>query len=265
MERNSGAFPGTKKAGDIVSALLSRNKSAPPLYFSRGHSAFLLMLLFAAILHAEPPEHKIIISQDTVFSDHFFIPENRTCIIKPGVKILFDDYRKIIVCGLLIAQGKPDAPIHFSCVDRPRGSTGSPCWTGFVIYGEKADALLRHCRIEGAYKNIIWEANPVFDSCEFAGNHYALYCIKKAAPHVKNCTIYRNVYGVVSDFAAPLLLNNLITENTVGVYLQLSAELVAGKNIIEKNDTNIRTEQCLGPTKKPLSLHYLWELMRELY
>ncbi|MBD3321554.1 MAG: hypothetical protein GF350_10720 [Chitinivibrionales bacterium] len=224
-----------------------------------------LILFIYLAFHTRAADQKVAIQKDTVFTDHFYIPENTTCTIKPGVTVSFDAYRKIIVKGLLIAQGTPDKPIRFTCIDRPRGSTESPCWTGFVIYGKKAHALFRHCRIEGAYKNIIWESNPVFDSCEFAGNHYAVYCIKNAVPHIKHCKFYLNVYGAVSDFAAPMLLDNLITENTVGVYLQLSAELIAGKNIIEKNETNIRTEQCLGPTKKPLSLQYLWKLMRELY
>ena len=213
----------------------------------------------------EPIDVKMTIDRDTTVSDHIFVPENTTLTIKPGVTIRFAEYRKLLVKGMLIAQGADKAPILITGADRAYGSTGHPRWDGLVIYGARAHALLSHVRIEGAYKNLVWEANPVFESCEFVGNHYALYCIKRAAPHVEKCRIFRNVYGIVADYATPLLLDNVITENTIGVYLQLSTDLVAGKNTIKGNTTDLKTEQCLGPTKEPTSLQQMWELMRQIY
>ncbi|MBD3422428.1 MAG: hypothetical protein GF398_20125 [Chitinivibrionales bacterium] len=229
------------------------------------HYAIVSLILVVTASNLFARKKEIVFARDTTVAEHILVPKNSTCIFKPGITIRFCEYRKIVVKGLLIAEGTRKQPIRITCVQRPRGSTDKPCWNGLVIYGEKAHASLKHCRIEGAYKNLVWQARPVFDSCEFAGNHYALYCINKAVPHVNNSSFYRNVYGVVSDYASPLLLDNNITENVVGVYMQLSAQLVAGKNVIANNKTNVRTEQCLGPNNEILSLQYLWDLMREIY
>jgi hypothetical protein len=220
------------------------------------------ILLLAAIAFAGSRD--MLFDRDTIVSHHIYVPESTTCTINPGVSIKFTGYWKFVVKGLLIARGTAEKPVLITCEDRPRGAMGQPCWNGLVIYGKKAQALLSHCIIEGAYKNIIWESAPVFDSCEFAGNHYALYCIK-STPHIKACLIHRNVYGITSDYATPLLLGNTVTENTFGVYLQLDTKLIAGKNIIANNKTDIRTEQCLGATKNDMALQRMWDFMRELY
>jgi parallel beta-helix repeat protein len=169
------------------------------------------------------------------------------------------------VRGVFIAEGTKRKPIVFTCAGRPRGATDGACWQGFEIIGSKANALVRHCRFEGAYRNLIWEAKPVFDSCEFTGNHYALYCTKNSTAHIKNCTIYQNRYGIVADFASPLILDNTITDNSVGVYLQLSSRLIAGRNIIRGNKTDVRREDAFGDNNDAMSAKYLWDLMRQLY
>jgi parallel beta-helix repeat protein len=225
------------------------------------------LLTLCALLPAlaAAAETRIFIKRDTVVSATILVPESTTMTIAPGVRIEFAAFEKFVVMGLLIAQGTADKPIVITCSGRPRGSAAPPCWHGLVIYGPKAHALFTYCRIEGAYKNVVWESRPVFELCEFTGNHYALYCLKKASPHVKNCRIYRNAYGVVSDFSSPILLDNVITENLIGVQLQLSGQAIAGKNTITGNRTDVRTERCLDQATDPLSLQYLWDVMRELY
>ena len=207
----------------------------------------------------------VIFSRDTVVSNNIEVPENATYTIKPGVTVQFSDYCKIVVHGLLIAEGAGNRPITFTCLGRPRGSIEAPCWYGLMIMGKNSHGLFRHCRWEGAYRNLIWESNPVFDSCEFVGNHCGLYCTKKAMPHVKGCKFYRNVYGIVADFANPLLLDNVISDNTIGVYLQIGLQFVSGKNIIAHNRTDVRAEPGLKGDTGTSAMRNLWELMNELY
>jgi parallel beta-helix repeat protein len=220
-------------------------------------------LLFITAALAGPPAW--IIERDTTLDASVEITPTGVCEIRPGVTVRFDGYQRVTIRGVFIAQGTRDKPIVFTCTGRIRGSQDKPCWQGFEIIGKNSNAMFRHCRWEGAYRNLVWDSNPVFDSCEFVGNHFALYCTKKSAAHIKNCSIYRNRYGIVADFASPLVLDNVVTENTVGIYLQLSSRLIAGRNIITGNRTDIRSEECFGDNKDALSSKYLWDLMRQLY
>jgi parallel beta-helix repeat protein len=223
--------------------------------------AALLILALPACAKKE----SFTISRDTLLQSNFVVPESVTCTIKPGTTVQFSGYYKFVVHGLLIARGTANEPITFTCAGRSHGAVASPCWYGIVIMGKEAGAYLRNCRFEGMYQCLVWESSPVFDSCEFVGNHYALYCTKKASPHLKNCRFYRNVYGVVADFGMPVLVDNVITDNTIGVCLEIGSQPIAGPNTIFGNKTNIRSETALKGDTAGFSIQGLWELMNELY
>ena len=210
-------------------------------------------------------ETQIVFPSDTVITGNVDIPAGTTCIIKPGSRLLFEGYVGFTVRGLLIAEGTSTKPIIFSAVDRPTGSRDEPAWRGVEIIGKEANGQFRHCRFEGAYRNLVWESSPLFDSCEFSGNHWGLYCAKKAAPHVSHSLIHRNTYGIAADFSYPLLLDNTITENIIGLYLQLCSEAIAGKNTISGNQTNIQAENAFGKNPGTTSLQGMWDLMQQLY
>ncbi len=229
------------------------------------HNILLICMFFCAVQGFAAGTVKIEITADTVFQQDVEIPFGTTLVIAPGVRILFEGYRTLRISGLVIAEGTSDKQIIFSSVDRARGSRETPAWKGIEIVGKQAHGVFRHCRFEGAFRNLVWESNPSFDSCEFAGNHYGLYCTKKAAPPVKNCRFYRNTYGIAADFASPLLSGNVITENNVGLQLQLSASVLAGKNIISGNLKDINTEDALGPNQNSMSMQKMWDIMRQLY
>lgn len=224
---------------------------------------FSVILLSVSLAFAK--SESFAISKDTVISTTIEVPENTTWILKPGITIKFSGYCKFIVRGQLIAHGSAEAPILFTCVGRPRGAIQPPCWYGLLVMGKKTNASFRHCRFEGAYRNLAWESSPSFDSCEFAGNHFGLYCTKKASPHVQRCQFYRNVYAIVADFATPLLLGNVVTDNTIGVLIQVGSQPIAGPNTIFGNRTDVKSEQCLKGDSTAFSMRYLWELMNELY
>jgi parallel beta-helix repeat protein len=69
----------------------------------------------------------------------------------------------------------------------------------------------------------------------------------------------------MADYANPMLLDNVITDNTVGVYLQTGAKLMAGKNMISGNQTNVKAESCLKGDTTASSVRDLWEVMNQLY
>ena len=113
--------------------------------------------------------------------------------------------------------------------------------------------------------NCVWESSPVFDSCEFAGNHYALYSTRGAIPHITGCRIYRNVYGIVADFSSPLLLGNTITENRIGLFLERGSAALAAKNTIQNNQTDISSQESMGDNSSSLEMFKMWDMMRQLY
>ena len=132
----------------------------------------------------------MLFSGDTSLTGDVTVPDSATCIINPGARIKFASYSRFAVFGLLIAEGTPLAPIIFSGDPSSGISYQRTSWRGLEIIGAKAQARFTHCRIEGAYRNLIWESSPAFDSCMFSLNHYAIYCAKQAAPAIRNCSFF---------------------------------------------------------------------------
>lgn len=227
-------------------------------------------LFFVAVHHVSaltfnPKQNKYVLESETVITYSVIISEGKTLVVKPGVRVLFDGYHSLTIKGLIIAEGTEDKPIIFTAVDRPSGSNEPPQWKGIEISGKKATGRFKNCRFEGAYRNLAWSADPSFDSCDFIGNHYGLYCADKAAPHIRSCRFIRNVYGIAIDYAFPLLADNTITENRIGLYLQLCSETIANRNTIALNGTDIRSENAFGNNPASLSLQKMWDMMQQLY
>lgn len=225
---------------------------------------FCIISLFS-ITNIFAKDEPVVFERDTLLTEDLVVEKGKTCIIKAGVKIIFKGYNAIIVRGLLMIEGTKELPVLITREDRARGELNWPGWKGFDIRGEEADAVIKNCRIEGAYRNIIYGTRPVLDSCEFVGNHSAIHCSGKAAPHIKNCRIYRNKYGLYVDHSTPIMLDNVITDNVIGVYTQMNSSMVAGRNIIEGNETDFSSEESLGENKDLGSLRKIWDIMRELY
>jgi parallel beta-helix repeat protein len=230
----------------------------------------LLLITFVAAVSASAltfneKKSRYVLDSNLVVTYGIVIPVGKTLIIKPGVKVLFDGYHSLTVLGLIIAEGTAEKPIIFTAIDRPSGSREPPQWKGIEIVGKRAAGQFKQCRFEGAYRNLAWQSSPVFDSCDFAGNLYGLYCADKAAPHVSNCRFFRNTYGIAVDYAFPLLADNMITENRIGIYLQLCSEAIANKNSITRNETDIKSENALGKNPSSFSLQKMWDLMQQLY
>ena len=208
---------------------------------------------------------RVHITCDTIIGSDLEIPVGNTLIISPGVKIQFEGYRTVVVAGGIFIEGTRDKPVVFTSVERTRGLRQKSSWKGVEIVGKEAHGVVRHCRFEGAFRNLIWEANLQFDSCQFSKSHYGLYCTRKASPVIKHCTFFQNNCGVVINNASPQLVGNTITENSIGLHLQLSSRALAEGNRIAGNGTDIKSEEGFGKDQHPLSMQYLWGLLQEFF
>jgi hypothetical protein len=225
----------------------------------------LLMCVTIVLAKKSDDTSSFIISTDTILKNDLIISYGKTLVIKEGVTVRLDGYRSIVISGLLLASGTDLKPIVFTSVDRARGSAERPTWNGIEIRGKDAHARLRHCRFEGAFRNLVWEANAVFDSCKFAGNHYGVYAAKKAVPQIENCIFYRNTYAVASDFASPIIAGNTFTNNVIGIYQQLGSSAYVTRNVFSANQTDIKSEESLGKNNSMLSTQHLWDVMRQCF
>jgi len=206
-----------------------------------------------------------VFSRDTVMAMDIIVDTAQTCQVMPGVTIRFAGYNQFIVRGLLIAEATAEKPIRITAAYRPYGATERPGWQGLSVVGRKAHARLRHVRIEGAFTNGFWESSGIMDSCVIVGNYRGVYCGRSSSPHLKGCHIYRNIFGVVINLGVPLLLDNRISENTVGVHIENGSETITGRNEIRFNAEDFRVNQALRKTDTVMPVQQLWDLMRSLY
>ena len=211
------------------------------------------------------PVKKLVIAKDTVITADLIIPEGTICEIKPGVHVTVDGYFTVTVRGLLIAVGTKVAPIVFSPISQEGRLPSDPVWKGVEVIGKSAQAQFKYCKFKAAYRHLVWEAGPTYDSCEFSGNHYGLYCAKKAFPKINSCRFFKNTYGIVLDLASPIMQGNSITENVIGLNLQLASETFSGNNFILNNTTNVHSETAYGGDTARAKLQNLWKVMQQLY
>jgi parallel beta-helix repeat protein len=62
-----------------------------------------------------------------------------------------------------------------------------------------------------------------------------------------------------------MILDNIITDNVIGIMMMRSSRLIAGRNTIFGNKQDIRSEESFGKNYDAVSLKYIWDLMNQLY
>jgi len=225
-----------------------------------------LLIMWSVTFSDDLLRKEIVIDKDTVMTATFFIDDSTTCIIKPGTSIKCAPHQRFIVKGVIIAEATALEPIVFSHTGIEKGVSRNAQWKGIEIIGENAHGVFRHCVFQGAFKNLIWESSPTFDSCTFKFNHYGLYCSKKARVNISGCTFMYNTYGIVSDNAQPLIVHSSISYNDIGLMLQLHGSMIKSKNrIIHNKKKDIYHEKSLGENQDELSSHKIWQVMNQLY
>lgn len=145
------------------------------------------------------------------------IPFGITLSIEPGTTIHVKPGGMILVKGSILAEGTDQAPISWqpNSTAGATGATGAadPTWQGLVL--EKASkSQLLYNRIKGAQT-----ALSIIDS----------------DPNVFHSHFLQNGTGIrVSDFAQPVLQNNIIRANELGLDIVSADPLIEG-NIIRFN------------------------------
>lgn len=220
---------------------------------------FVLLIALPALAH---DSDTIEISSDTVLNTNLVIPEGTTCIISPGVTLSFDGYWGIQVSGRLLALGRADAPVIFKAADWNR-KNDLVSWRGMDIFGTQAVVNLKHCRVEGAYRNLLWGASPQIDSCIFVGNHYGLFCMDNAAPMIRGTLFSKNRVAIMVDGAAPVLHDVLVRDNQLGLQCASGCAVVTGSTSINNNENDRRTESFSDrDIPKP---RQLWDALLQMY
>lgn len=191
------------------------------------------------------------------------IPESTTLSIAAGTIVRFDGYFHILVKGVLEAQGSEKAPVEFTS---NRESPAPEDWDGIIFYGEKSSGFLNRCKVRFAFKNFLWKASPVIQSCQFQMNKYAIYCSYSKAAKILDNDIQKNTFGVYCDFSSPIIQKNKITGNTYGIYCILSSAPVVGENeIVANSEKDIFMDEAMGKNQSDNINNHVWDLMKGLF
>ncbi|MBW4660390.1 MAG: DUF1565 domain-containing protein [Drouetiella hepatica Uher 2000/2452] len=97
-----------------------------------------------------------------------------------------------------------------------------------------ASCTLRQCGREGIF--VTGTAKPAIANCLFQGNLAGLAFVRSAKGEVRRCVVVDNGFGmVVSDRAAPLIVDSQFAENRSGLRLSGTSSPVLRRNAIEYN------------------------------
>ena len=97
-----------------------------------------------------------------------------------------------------------------------------------------ASCTLRQCGREGIF--VTGTAKPAIANCLFQGNLAGLAFVRSAKGEVRRCIAVDNGFGmVVSDRAAPLIVDSQFAENRMGLRLSGTSSPVLRRNAIEYN------------------------------
>jgi len=182
------------------------------------------------------------------------VTDGVTLKINAGTVVEFQDYYKMTIKGVLLAEGSENNLITFT-VPEDKYTTG---WAGLefdnsngVMY-DNDSSLIDYCRIEyakkydggGIYANFfsyLTISNSVFmhDSASYRGS--AIY-VDHCSPLIKSNIIsynYSYLGTITSDFGSPAIIGNTITYNTNtscgGIHSYLSSFIVRD-NYITNNE-----------------------------
>jgi len=134
------------------------------------------------------------------------VAESATLTIEPGVKVSFDEGKKLEVAGTLVAQGTVDDQIFFtSSKDVP--SAGD--WTGISFIDSSADA-------------------------QFEGENY------QSGSTIEYCVVEFAEKGISVNSASPYIFRNLIRKNFLGLdFMSNAASIVKGNEIYSNTGAGV--------------------------
>lgn len=163
------------------------------------------------VLHGEQVWSGVV----QIAGDVILAPDSRVTV-RPGTEIVFlppDVLRgslvehphfpgsELIVQGVFLAQGTPEAPIVFRAAD-PQGTAGS--WGAVNIEGSP---------------------NAIFEYCLFRQADSAVHS-REARVHIEQCLFEDNLVGIRFHSSEILIENNLLRNNDVGIRFHFGAPVI---------------------------------------
>lgn len=201
------------------------------------------------------------------------VAADATLIIAPGTRVRPTKAEaKLLVQGLLKAQGTSDAPIVFS---------GVADWQGVEFYEAKPASIIEQARFEGAgtaisslsanftiravtFRNcgtaikLLRESSPLIEGSTFADNRLGIDNEMKSAPKIRNNRFsgHQETAILASHNSTGPIENNLFEKNRQGIgLLQRYQDQISGNRFIE-NGTAI---YCNQTQATPLIRNNLFE------
>jgi hypothetical protein len=165
-----------------------------------------------------------------VLHEDLTISSGATLTIEEGATIKFKDYTKLVVNGVLDANGTSEDPITLTHVD------GQQKWYGIELSGSGANnSSLDYCVIEKAL---------TYGSSALR--------ILNCSPTIQNCTISGNVnYGTSGIYVYngnPKLYENVINNNgSRGIYMNNSGGYIYHNTIAGNNSAGVYCYNSSGP------------------
>jgi TolA-binding protein len=187
------------------------------------------------------------------------VPTGSVLTIKPGVIVKADATSRLIIRGLLDASGEKNAPVLFTAADKNQN------WGGIVF-----ERSAEKCRLSNFELNDAETGLRIIESSPEIISGTVKECItgiriegSRAAPILDDLTIYKNQTNgiVVADLAKARItrcriaynsdtgiklirspakvLNNDISYNNNGVFLDQAPALVGGNRIIDNSQAGI--------------------------
>jgi parallel beta-helix repeat protein len=163
------------------------------------------------------------------------ITDSRTLTVAEGVELQFEYSDDLYVYGALVADGSASLPITFT-------AQGDPGDWGGIFIAPGAAALLDYVTIESAGSSI--EMGPSLSIGEHKmGTVGSSLRIESSDVEVTNSTLRHtsgsNAAIYISEGAAPTIENNLITDNSTGIYVADGEPIIRNNAITGNSNVGI--------------------------
>lgn len=155
----------------------------------------------------------------TVTAADLTVASGAKLILQPGTQVQFGSGRKIVVNGSLVAQGTATSKIRFTTTST---TPAKGAWTGIVI-NSGADEIISDAIVEYATQGVTF-TGPTTGTPQPLGGI------------LQNSELRNNTTAIyLSGYVNPTIRNNVIQQNTNGVYLDANSTTLAASPSITYN------------------------------
>lgn len=153
-------------------------------------------------------------SGNVIVQEDIIVPKGISLTIDKGTRVMFAKGRKLVVNGSLYAEGLIERPIRLTS-NEPEPKTGD--WNGIILSESSLNTRIKYCII----------------------NFYTQILCKSDSVQINDSVIAEaSVAGIVCDGSAPVIEDNMITKNLIGIRCEKSASPNISYNAITANLTN---------------------------